>query len=273
MMELPESYMLSKQISKELAGKTISEVVVLQTPHKFAFFKGDVADYPMLLEGQTIVGATFKGGMLEIDTENSMIVFSDGVTPRYYENPKDYPKKHQFALIFEDDTALICTIRMYGFINVCPLGLCDEEYYVSSSTKPNPMTDGFTYGYFRSLYSGGKKLSAKAFLATEQRIPGLGNGVLQDILWDAGIDPRFKMENATEEDFCALYDSTVRIMKKMCDEGGRDTENDIFGNPGGYISQLSKNSYGELCMRCGSLIGKAAYMGGTVYFCEKCQKI
>lgn len=41
-----------------------------------------------------------------------MIVFSDGVTPRYYENPKDYPKKHQLALMFDDDTALICTIRM-----------------------------------------------------------------------------------------------------------------------------------------------------------------
>lgn len=69
-----------------------------------------------------------------------------------------------------------------------------------------------------------------------------------------------------------MYESVVRILKKMCEEGGRDTENDIFGNPGGYVTQLSKNSYGEPCMRCGTLIGKAAYMGGTVYFCERCQK-
>lgn len=272
MMELPESCALAKQITGELAGKVIREAEVLRTPHKFAFFKGDVAAYPELLKGQTVTGATFKGGMLEIDTEECMIVFSDGVTPRYYENPKDYPKKHQLALMFDDDTALICTIRMYGFINVCPIGTCDEEYYISSATKPDPMTDGFTYEYFRSLYTGEKKLSAKAFLATEQRIPGLGNGVLQDILWDAGIDPRFRMEKAEEEDFQRLYESVVRILKKMCEEGGRDTENDIFGNPGGYVTQLSKNSYGEPCMRCGTLIGKAAYMGGTVYFCERCQK-
>lgn len=272
MMELPESYRLSKQITNDLSGKIISEVIILKTPHKFAFFKGDTSRYPDFLEGQTITGAVFRGGMLEIDTEDSMMVFSDGVTPRYYQDKKDYPKKHQLALIFDDGSALICTIRMYGFINVCPIGTCDEEYYVSSLTKKNPMTDGFSYKYFRSLYEDGKKLSAKAFLATEQRIPGLGNGVLQDILWDAGIDPRFKMEQATEEDFHALYESTVRILKKMCEEGGRDTENDIYGNPGGYISQLNRNSYGEPCMKCGSMIGKAAYMGGTVYFCERCQK-
>lgn len=54
----------------------------LQTPHKFCFFKSDTDRYADLLEGQTIVGATFHGGMLEIDTEDTMIVFSDGVTPR-----------------------------------------------------------------------------------------------------------------------------------------------------------------------------------------------
>lgn len=273
MLELPESYSLSRQIGSALTGKIISEVVILQTPHKFAFFKSNVEEYANLLEGKTITGSTFKGGMLEIDTEDSMIVFSDGVTPRYYEGKENFPKKHQFALVFDDDTALICTIRMYGFIDVCPLGTCEEEYYVSSSTKPNPMTEGFTYEHFRSLYKGDKKLTAKAFLATEQRIPGLGNGVLQDILWDAGIDPRYKLDKASEEDFRALYDSTVKILCKMCEEGGRDTENDIYGNPGGYITQLSKNSLGEPCIKCGNMIKKAAYMGGTVYFCDKCQKL
>lgn len=272
MMELPESYALARQITEELKGKIISEVVILKSPHKFTFFKGNTDLYQDYLEGQTITGAVNKGGMLEIDTEDSMIVFSDGITPRYYQGKKNYPKNHQFALMFDDDSALICTTRMYGFVNVSPIGTCDEEYYVSSSVKKNPMNEGFTYEYFRNLYPEGKKLSAKAFLATEQRIPGLGNGVLQDILWDAGIDPRYKMENATEEDYHALYNSVNKIMKKMCAEGGRDTENDIFGNPGGYISQLSKKSYGEPCMKCGSPIGKASFMGGTVYFCENCQK-
>ncbi|MCQ2974595.1 MAG: endonuclease VIII [Bacteroidales bacterium] len=272
MMELPESYSLAKQITKELKGKTIIEVIILQTPHKFAFFKNDISKYPDMLINQTITGAVFKGGMLEIDTIDSQIVFSDGTTPRYYTNADKLPKKHQFALIFDDNTALFCSIRMYGFIIVSPLGKCDEEYYLSSSTKLNPLSEGFTYDYFRSLYDSKCVMSVKGFLATEQRIPGLGNGVLQDILLEAGIDPRFKMSNATEDDFHKLYNAIMLTIKSMCEKGGRNSECDIFGNPGGYISKLCKNTLGKPCLICGNTIKKTQYMGGTVYFCDKCQK-
>ncbi|MGN0425829.1 MAG: endonuclease VIII [Acetatifactor sp.] len=272
MMELPESYLLAKQVNEFLRGKCISEVKTLQSPHKFAFFKGDVEAYSDMLEGQTIEGARHVGGMLEIDTEEYMIVFADGLTPRYYEDIWKAPKKHQLAFFFDDESALICTIRMYGIVHVYPKGLDDDGYFLSSASKPDPLTQEFTYEYFRNLYPAGKKLSAKAFLATEQRIPGLGNGVLQDILWDAGIDPRYPMLQASEEDFQVLYHSVVTILRKMCEDGGRDVENDLFGNAGGYVSQLSKNSLEEPCMRCGTLIHRANYMGGTVYFCECCQK-
>ena len=63
-----------------------------------------------------------------------------------------------------------------------------------------------------------------------------------------------------------------KILKEMCDGGGRDTEKDLFGNKGKYISQLCKNSLHEPCIKCGHEIHKANYMGGTVYFCEHCQR-
>lgn len=273
MLELPESYTISKQIHESLSGKIISYIEVLHTPHKFAFFKGDMDKYADYLEGQKIVGATYHGGMIEVQTEDSAIVFADGAYPKYYEDKKKFPKSHQMAIYFDDETAIFVSIQMYGFIFAFPKGECTEGYYISSSTKPSPLSDEFTFEYFKELYpSSGKKLSAKAFLATEQRIPGLGNGVLQDILWDAGIDPRFDMREATEEDFRVLYTSLKKVLKEMCEHGGRDTEKDLFGNKGGYITQLSKNSLHEPCMKCGYEIHKANYMGGTVYFCEHCQR-
>ena len=80
------------------------------------------------------------------------------------------------------------------------------------------------------------------------------------------------MREATEDDFRVLYTSLKKILKEMCEHGGRDTEKDLFGNKGGYITQLSKNSLHEPCMKCGHEIHKANYMGGTVYFCEHCQR-
>ena len=273
MLELPESYTIATQVNEHLKGKIISYVELLHTPHKFAWVTCENGSVEEQLEGQTIEGARFQGGILEIDTEESMLLLSDGAFPKYYEEKKKFPKTHQLALYFDDDTALFVSVQMYGIIMVYPKGDCNHGYYVSSSTKPNPLTGEFTYEYFKSLYpAGGKKLSAKAFLATEQRIPGLGNGVLQDILWDAGIDPRYDMTFAAEEDFQALYDSIRKILRKMCDAGGRNTEKTLFGEKGGYVCQLSKNSLHQPCMRCGYEIHKAAYMGGTVYFCEHCQK-
>ena len=273
MLELPESYTIAKQINETLKGKIISYIEVLHTPHGFAWILGEKDRFEEYLEGQTIVDAVNHGGMLEIDTEDSMLVLADGAYPKYYEDKKKFPKNHQLAIYFDDDTAMFVSIQMYGFIMGFPKGECREGYYVSSSSKPEPLTEEFTYEYFKSLYpASGKKLSAKAFLATEQRIPGLGNGVLQDILWDAGIDPRYDMTNASEEDFRALYASIQKILKAMLDGGGRNTEKTLFGEKGGYITQVSKNSLHQPCMKCGYEIHKAAYMGGTVYFCEHCQK-
>ena len=42
MIELPESYTISSQIEKNFAGKIISYIEVLHTPHSFEFFLGDI---------------------------------------------------------------------------------------------------------------------------------------------------------------------------------------------------------------------------------------
>ncbi len=83
MLELPESYTIANQIQKHLSGKIISHIKILQTPHKFAFFNNEAGRYGEALEGQSITGAVFRGGMVEINTEDSMIVFYDGAYPRY----------------------------------------------------------------------------------------------------------------------------------------------------------------------------------------------
>ena len=120
MLELPESYTISGQIEKSLTGKIISYIEVLHTPHSFAFFHGDTKSYGDLLEGQTVMGAAYHGGMVEMDTEDCMVVFADGAYPKYYEDKKKFPQKHQLAIYFDDETAVFVSIQMYGVIMVFP---------------------------------------------------------------------------------------------------------------------------------------------------------
>jgi formamidopyrimidine-DNA glycosylase len=60
---------------------------------------------------------------------------------------------------------------------------------------------------------------------------------------------------------------------KSREKGGRDTELDLFGRPGGYRTVLSKNAAGMPCPKCGTLIRKESYMGGSIYLCENCQEL
>jgi len=50
-----------------------------------------------------------------------------------------------------------------------------------------------------------QKLSLKALLATEQRIPDFGNGVLQDILFSAKMHPKKKVGTLSEKDKEVLF--------------------------------------------------------------------
>lgn len=115
-------------------------------------------------------------------------------------------------------------------------------------------------------------MSIKALLATEQRIPGLGNGVLQDILFKAGIHPKRKISKISELERSDLFHCLKVTLQSMADKGGRDTEKDFYGNFGGYKTLLSKNTYKNPCPNCGDTIVKEAYLGGSVYYCPTCQK-
>jgi formamidopyrimidine-DNA glycosylase len=59
----------------------------------------------------------------------------------------------------------------------------------------------------------------------------------------------------------------------MTESGGRDTEKDLFGAPGGYRTKLSKNTLAFPCVQCGGQLAKEAYMGGAVYYCPTCQPL
>jgi len=55
----------------------------------------------------------------------------------------------------------------------------------------------------------------------------------------------------------------------MTAKGGRDTESDLSGKPGGYKTKLSKNTVGQPRAVCGTLVKKEAYLGGSIYYCAR----
>lgn len=273
MIEIPEANVLAAQINNTMCGKRIKKVTAGKSPHKFAFFHGDPQSYGELLEGRTIEGAAANGGQLEIIAEEKRLVLGDGVAAQYHEAGVKLPVKHQLLLEFEDGSALSGSVQMYGFIWCFMEGELKDRYYLVAREKPSPLSEAFDPEYYMRIISapGTEKLSAKALLATEQRIPGLGNGVLQDILFNAGIHPKRKVNTFSESDKERLYAAIKATLAGMVSKGGRNTEKDLFGRPGGYQTILSKNTVNKPCKLCNTVIKKEAYLGGSIYYCEGCQ--
>ncbi len=274
MMELPEASTIAKEINRILRGKRISAITVAHTPHKLAWYYGEPERYADLLVGQTIGRADALGGLVEIRAGRANILFGEGVELRFHAPGGPRPSKHQFLVEFREGSALSASIRMYGGMGSFLEGELDNRYYRVAKEKPSPLSPEFGQAYFDRLVSTPdiQKLSLKALLATEQRIPGLGNGVLQDILFRAGMHPKRKVQTLSEKNKKILFDSLKSTLSTMAAQGGRDTELDLLGRPGGYKTLLCKKTAGRPCPVCRTPIRKESYMGGSVYFCEKCQR-
>ncbi len=276
MIEIPEAYVLAAQVNEALAGKTIANVTANAHPHKFAWFSGNPEGYHNMLSGKKITEANpgtryTCGGNTEVLCEDMLLVFS---TPlKLHQQGDKLPKKHQLLIEFEDFTHLSATVQMWGAMLCYPLSDGPPEGY-NIKNNPTPMDDAFDENYFSSLRKDVKgTLSVKAFLATEQRIPGLGNGVLQDILFNAKIHPKTKLEKISDSWFEKMYSSVKDTIRRMAAEGGRDTEKDLYGVSGGYKTILSNKTVNQPCPACGDKIMREAYLGGNIYFCPTCQKL
>lgn len=278
MLEAPEALIIAEQMNKTVKGRTVIEMIAGYTPHRFTFMSDDKDDYDAVFSGK-VIGDTFaRGGMVEINIGDEALVLTDGCNITHLPAGSKLPKKHQLLICLDDDSCIVVSVRMYGGILHFHKGVPDGklgEYYATSKSKVQVMSDDFSEDYFLGLIGAGEmqNKSAKAALATQQSIPGLGNGVLQDILYNAGVHPKRKISTLSDKERKLLYRSVVETLADMYRLGGRSSENDLHGNSGRYIAALSKETAGAPCPKCGYVIVKESYMGGAIYFCPGCQKL
>jgi Formamidopyrimidine-DNA glycosylase len=275
MIELPEAHVLAKQIEQTLVGKTIKSAAANTHPHGFATYSGNPSAYNAMLSGKKILGASADRGSGSIWDSNVEIRCGDMLlsisTPiKYHAIGEKLPKSHQLLLEFEDGSHMSCTVQMWGSMFCVPYMQAEQR----REHGPNPLTDAFDEAYFDVLFNSVKQtMSVKAFLATEKRIPGLGNGVLQDILFNAGIHPKRKLQTMGDAEKKKLFLSVKDTLRQMTDEGGRDTEKNLFAQKGGYRTILSSNTLNAPCRACGNALKREAFLGGNIYFCPTCQPL
>ena len=274
MIELPEARTIAKNLRETILGKTIVDIGGNFTDHKFTFYHNNPNGYKKQLINKKVTDIIDRNFYVEIEVEEYKLFFRDGANIRYYDNRQDYPERSKLLIEFNDGSFINVTTSMYSCIGVCKKdGNSGNEYYELEVNGVGALDKKFSFDYFKNLINDKTlKLSIKAFLATEQRILGIGNGVVQDIMYNAGLHPKRKMNTLNDIEIKNLYNVVTNTLTEMVNKGGRDTEKNIYGEKGSYKTILSSKTYKNGCLKCNAEIKKEQYLGGSIYYCPNCQK-
>ena len=288
-MSLVENQVISNQLQNTVVGKTIVKTIVNQNPHAFVWFATEpqyafaakeisykqAEQYDGLLTGKKILKSNVLSNYNYLYVGNRALMFNT-LSTRYYGANDKQPKRHQLYLLLDDGSVLALCGSLGG-----PLFLfeVDEDGWAINyrNNFPSVLSDDFTETFFLDLIKNTDltKLkpakSVKCFLATKGRIPGLDNVILHEILWEAQVNPKSVMAALRQNEYKRLYAAIKKVFPTVINIGGLDTQKDIYGNFGGYVTKASRNTLDKPCKRCGELIVKEAYMGGVIYYCPKCQ--
>ena len=120
-------------------------------------------------------------------------------------------------------------------------------------------------------YERRDKDSIKTWFINGKSVVGIGNGMLQDILFRARIHPTRRVSSITTDERKALHRTVRETMREAIALGGRTTEKDIYGEPGRYQPTMDRYAKGEPCPECGTAVEAMKYLGGTCYVCPTCQ--
>ncbi|MBM3138015.1 MAG: endonuclease VIII, partial [Chloroflexi bacterium] len=219
MIEIPEAAAYARQLNKSVLGRKIVRAEAAHSPHKFTWYCGDPSSYAELLEGKVIEESHPLNGTLESRIGDVFLALSEGANMTFIPSSGKLPQKHQLLMELDDGSALAVSVQMYGGVMCFREGGNTNPYYLVVREKPSPLTDEFSEEYFHGIMElpEVRKLSAKAALATDQRIPGLGNGVLQDILYHARVHPKRPMEALLDMEQEALFSSIKHTLQLMAD--------------------------------------------------------
>jgi formamidopyrimidine-DNA glycosylase len=278
MIEMPEATTISKQMHQTLTGKTISKFWRGNKTHKFLWLNRPDEEFESILPRLTVGGASSFGRSIYLHLGDHMLWWSDTGGKLLYHSPGEkLPKNYHLGWAFEDGSALTFAMQMWGGVKLLEASEFDDK--PNEETGVEPLSLEFTLERLNQMldeYPEKTSKGVKGFLvATGYAIPnhiaGLGNAIVQDILFHARISPKRKIMDIQPGERENLFEAINSTITEAIKLGGRYDEVDHFGNKGGYIRLMDSKTKDTPCTRCGTDIQKISYLGGACYICSVCQ--
>lgn len=273
MPEMPEVETVRRTLTPLAVGKTIKRVDVWYDK----VIVGDVKSFQQQLKGKTIKKIDRYGKYLLFRLGDLTIVSHLRMEGKYRLITADAPReKHEhLQFIFTDGSALrYDDVRKFGRLQLVETG---TERIVTGIKHlgPEALSPEFTEDYFaKALKNKTKKI--KNLLLDQTVVAGLGNIYVDEVLWQAKINPVAEPKDLTKQQVQDLYEAINSTIKEAIKLGGTTVHSflNAEGQAGGYQDRLEVyGRAGEDCLRCGGKLVKIKVNGRGTTYCPNCQRL
>jgi formamidopyrimidine-DNA glycosylase len=270
--ELPEIFVISKQMNDVLPGKTVAGVEIRQ-PKTLNVPAGEFERHA---KGKTVGRVEPRGKWIFAELKpgyHLLINLGMGGDLIYFKDETDLPENYQFRLDFDDRTGFTARFFWFGYVHLVETGRLDG-HKMTRDLGPSPVADDFTLERFLSLLEKKKRSGVKSFITNQKNVAGIGNVYAQDIFFIPNVHPLRKIETLTDDEKAALYDAMRKVLNESISLGGLKYEKDFFGVSGRYSGEHMLVAYkeGEPCPECGTAVEKIKTGSTASYICPACQK-
>jgi len=266
MPELPEIVVLARDMQKELVGRSIDGIEVLQPK----CLNVEVEEFQQALTGAEILSITPRGKWLRVETTQGWLLLSLGMGGEVLLTDRDnLPEKYRLIFDLDDGACLAVNFWWFGYAHYAA-DLAGHK--MTAKLGPNAL--GLTLEQFQALLAG-RRGAIKHFLLNQKHIAGIGNVYVQDPLFKARLHPLRKINTLSDEEVAALWRALQETLQESVDEGGSAWEQSLHGEKGGWGEDHLLVGYREEqpCPVCGAEIVKIKTGSTSGYICPACQPL
>jgi formamidopyrimidine-DNA glycosylase len=270
MPELPEIANLARQMDRELHGKRVAEVDVVQP----RCLNVPPEEFGRLLVRSTVNHVTSRGKwiFMNMDPETTFLLsLGMGGEALFHDKGELLPGNRQSAILFEDGSTFSQHFWWFGYVHAVKTTDL-ASHAMTASLGLDPLNDGeFSLDAFEQILEQKRRSTIKTMLLDQKNIAGIGNVYIQDILFAAGLHPLRKIADVTAPERRVLYDVIRSQLRRSLELGGLAYEKDLYNQPGRFKDFVIGYREGKPCPVCGTAIQKIRTGSTSSFICPHCQ--
>jgi len=255
--ELPEVESFKRYVDSYTLNQKIKKVLIRDR----RILKVAEKDFKKSLMGKSFLSTKRHGKYLFIKVNSLFLILHFGMSGDvvYYDDLEEEPLHSRILFEFTNGNFLsYISQRMFGRVDLTK----NIEDFISKKKLGPDAYDMDFEEFKKSLYK--RTALAKSALMNQEIIAGIGNIYSDEILFQAKIHPRTKINKISDTKLRALFE--IKIVLKM----GIEKKGELTTYPDDFLIPHRKKD--DRCPHCGVPIERFEISQRHGFFCPNCQK-